>query len=154
MTMDERWCERTPEAMLESFHWYRGEGFRLIVDDLVAIPPGPVLVEGLRLLPALVQPVAAAGQAVWLLPTAQFRRAAFERRGSLWDIPNRTRDRERALANLLERDRLFTEWLRRTIAQLGLPAIDAGTSMTVEALLTEVRRALGTRPPGSSVTVH
>jgi hypothetical protein len=153
MTMDGRWCERTPEAMLDSFQWYRGEGFRLIVDDLVAMPPGPVLVEGLRLLPELVQPLATPGRAVWLLPTPQFRRAAFERRGSLWEIPTKTRNPERALANLLERDRLFTEQLQRAVAQLGLPAIDVDTTMTVEAVLTEVRRALGVRPPGSSAPV-
>lgn len=31
MDMDERWLNRTPETMLETFHWFRGEGFGLIV---------------------------------------------------------------------------------------------------------------------------
>ena len=35
MDMDERWVNRSPETMLETFHWFRGEGFGLIVDDLV-----------------------------------------------------------------------------------------------------------------------
>jgi hypothetical protein len=26
MNMDERWVNRPPEAMLETFHWFRGEG--------------------------------------------------------------------------------------------------------------------------------
>ena len=27
MDMDERWVNRSPKAMLETFHWFRGEGF-------------------------------------------------------------------------------------------------------------------------------
>src|ERR1700759_967583 len=52
MSMDERWVNRSPAEMLETFHWFRGEGFGLIVDDLRALPYGvPVVVEGFRLLP-------------------------------------------------------------------------------------------------------
>ena len=36
MDMDERWVNRSPETMLETFHWFRGEGFGLIVEELVA----------------------------------------------------------------------------------------------------------------------
>src|SRR5260370_41709548 len=32
MDMDERWLDRPPEIMLETFHWFRGEGFGLIVE--------------------------------------------------------------------------------------------------------------------------
>ena len=27
MDMDERWVNRSPKTMLETFHWFRGEGF-------------------------------------------------------------------------------------------------------------------------------
>jgi|GEM_PF-1905720 len=27
MDMDERWVNQSPQAMLETFHWFRGEGF-------------------------------------------------------------------------------------------------------------------------------
>src|SRR5439155_6277509 len=40
MDMDERWVSRPPETMLETFHWFRGEGFGLIVEDLLRLPPG------------------------------------------------------------------------------------------------------------------
>jgi hypothetical protein len=88
MTMDERWVDRSPEEMLDSFHWYRGEGFDLIVDDLLHMPPTPpVIVEGFRLLPRLVAPLLTdVRRAVWLLPTPAFRRAAIEARGTTWDI--------------------------------------------------------------------
>jgi len=29
MDMDERWVNRSPKAMLETFHWFRGEGFSM-----------------------------------------------------------------------------------------------------------------------------
>lgn len=67
MDMDTRWLTRSPETMLETFHWYRGEGFDLIVEDLLRLPgDSPVIVEGFRLLPHLVKPLLTVpGQAVW-----------------------------------------------------------------------------------------
>ena len=62
MSMDERWVDRSPEAMLDSFHWYRGEAFDLIVEDLLALPPEPVIAEGFRLLPASRGPAGGARQ--------------------------------------------------------------------------------------------
>ena len=115
MDMDQRWLSRSPKTMQETFHWFRGEGFGLIIDDLLRFPAGPaVIAEGFRLLPGLVAPLLGTpGRAVWLLPTPEFRRRAFSSRGSLWDIAGRTADPLRALSNLLERARLFTERLRR-----------------------------------------
>jgi hypothetical protein len=40
MTMDERWVKRTPEEMLDTFHGFHGEGFGLVLEDL--------LVDGVR----------------------------------------------------------------------------------------------------------
>ena len=42
MDMDQRWVHRSPPTMLETFHWYRGEGFGLIVEDLLRGRPGRV----------------------------------------------------------------------------------------------------------------
>jgi hypothetical protein len=125
MDMDERWLTQTPETMLETFHWFRGEGFQLILEDLLGLPTEPpVIAEGFRLLPRLVKPLLAIpSRAVWLLPTPELRYAAFERRGSLWRIAERTTDPPHALQNLLERDRLFTERLREETRRLGLRAL-------------------------------
>src|SRR4051812_39934727 len=113
MDMDQRWANRSPETMLETFHWFRGEGFGLIVEDLVGLPKEPgVIVEGFRLLPHLVKPLLSIpGRAVWLLPTPEFRRTAIASRGSTWAIAGKTSNPEKALRNLLERDRMFTERL-------------------------------------------
>src|SRR5258705_115728 len=58
MDMDERWVTRSPKTMLETFHWFRGEGFDLIVEDLLRLATDPcVVVEGFRALPLLVKPL-------------------------------------------------------------------------------------------------
>jgi 2-phosphoglycerate kinase len=145
MDMDERWVNRSPEVMLETFHWFRGEGFGLIVDDLLRLPGEPyVIAEGFRLLPRLVKPLLAVpGHAVWLLPTPDFRRAAFGNRGSLWEIARKTSDPELALRNLLERDRMFTERLYEEAKRLELRVIEVDTTMTEDELAERVTEAFG-----------
>jgi hypothetical protein len=103
-----------------------------------------VIAEGFRLLPHLVQPLLARpGHAVWLCPTPGFRRAAFGSRGSLREIAGRTSDPEKALRNLLERDRMFTERVREEAAGLGLRVIDVDVTMTEDDLAGQVARAFG-----------
>src|SRR4030095_1803681 len=54
MDMDERWVNRSSETMLDTFHWFHGEGFNTIIEDLLTLPREPaVVVEGFRLLPRL-----------------------------------------------------------------------------------------------------
>jgi len=145
MGMDERWLDRTPERMLETFHWFRGEGFDLIVDDLLELQTDTgVVAEGFRLLPHCVQPLLAEpNRAIWLLPTPTFRWAALEHRGTTWDIPRTTTDPERALRNLLERDRMFTERLAEETNRLGLPTIEVDVGLGEDQLVEQVREALG-----------
>jgi len=146
MDMDERWVNRTPKTMLETFHWFRGEGFELIVEDLLRLPrETPVIVEGFRLLPHLVKPLlSVTSRAVWLLPTSEFREAVVANRGgSAWSFLARTSDPERALRNLLERDRMFTDILRDETARLNLPAIEVDTSTTEDDLTRQVTDLFG-----------
>lgn len=144
MDMDERWVSRSPTTMLETFHWYRGEGFNLIVDDLLHLSQEPgVIAEGFRLLPHLVKPLlATSGHAVWLLPTPDFRRAAFESRGTLWGIAGRTSDPQTALHNLLERDQMFTERLYEEAEHLDLCVIDVDTTTSEDELTRRVADTL------------
>lgn len=146
MDMDERWVNRPPKTLLETFHWFQGEGFNLIIEDLLCFSREPgVIVEGFRLLPRLVQPLLSVStRAVWLLPTPAFREAVVKSRGgSAWGFLARTTDPERALRNLLERDRMFTEILREETARLELPAIEVDTTMTEDELVRRVTEAFG-----------
>jgi 2-phosphoglycerate kinase len=145
MDMDGRWANRTPEVMFQTFHWFAGEGFELIVEDLLALPEdSPIVVEGFRLLPRLVAPLLGhAHQAVWLVPTPEFRRAAFDSRGSTWEIPRKTSNPEQALSNLLARDQLFTNEVAREATALQLPVIEVNGAVSVDDLTTCVAHQLG-----------
>jgi 2-phosphoglycerate kinase len=145
MDMDERWVNRSPQVMLETFHWFHGEGFQLIVDDLLRMSAesGPIA-EGFRLLPQLVMPLLAESRhAVWLLPTPEFRQAAFVSRGTAWNIPSQTGHPQRAWRNLLERDRMFTDRLAQETKRLGLPVIEIDIAMSEDELAAEVAHAFG-----------
>jgi hypothetical protein len=151
MDMDERWVKRSPETMLETFHWFRGEGFGLIVEDLLRLPPEPrVVVEGFRLLPHLVKPLLAGpGHAVWLLPTPDFRQAAIHSRatpgeGFIW----KTSDPEKAARNIAERDEMFRKRLVEETKRLELPAIEVDSTMTEDDLDGQVTEAFGAAAGG------
>jgi 2-phosphoglycerate kinase len=147
MSMDERWADRSPQIMLETFHWFRGEGFDLIVEDLLKFRPYEgVIVEGFRLLPQLVKPLLHhPHQGVWLIPTPEFRLAAFESRGSLWSIAEKTSNPERALSNLLERDRLFTAYLQEMAEKAGVPVINVDRPLAESVLESRVATQFGLR---------
>lgn len=138
MDMDERWVHRSAEEMLETFHWFRGEGFDMIVEDLLALPQETgVIVEGFRLLPHFVKPLLAErDHAVWLLPTPGFRRAVLDAREPMFLA--RTSDPQRGLRNLLERDAMFTDRLRQETTRLGLRAIAVDETLTEDDLAARV----------------
>jgi hypothetical protein len=149
MGMDERWLTRSPETMLETFHWFRGEGFDLILEDLLRFPAGTrVIAEGFRLLPHLVRPlVDDVNHAIWLLPTPAFRDVALEGRGSLWEIPDKTSDPARARLNLIERDRMFTERLTTDAERLGCRTLVLDIGTTHEDVVNQVTRWFGLGTP-------
>jgi hypothetical protein len=144
MTMDERWVKRTPEEMFRTFHGFHGEGFGLILEDLLDLPTDvPLLVEGYQLLPRLVAPLLSRPyQAAWLIPTPEWRRTALELRGSLWSIAGRTSAPETALANLLARDALYAEEVARQAAALQLPIIKVNGGVTLDELVERIAHCL------------
>ena len=133
--------------MFRTFHGFHGEGFGLILEDLLDLPTDvPVLVEGYKLLPRLVAPLLSQpDQAVWLIPTPSFRHTAFSQRGSLWSIAGRTSDPEAALANFLARDALYTEEVKRQAVALQLTIIKVNGSASVDKLAKRVAQCLGIR---------
>ena len=146
MDLDQRWVNRSPKEMLKTFHWFRGEGFNMIVEDILRLPKEPcVIVEGFRLLPHIVEPLLAErGHAVWLIPTPEFRQAVVDSRGGpQWDFLARTGDPERALRNLLERDAMFTDHLYKEAHLLRLNTLKVDPAMTEDDLAGRVVEALG-----------
>jgi 2-phosphoglycerate kinase len=152
MDVDERWVNRPARVMFETFHGFHGECFDLVVADLLALPTDPpILVEGFTLLPRLVMPlITRPTQAVWLLPTPEFRRAAFDSRGTTWTIPRKASDPVRALENLLERDEMFTQELRSQAPALGAQVIEVGVGIRAEQLAQSVADALALKLLGGA----
>jgi 2-phosphoglycerate kinase len=146
MDMDQRWLNRSPAEMLETFHWFRGEGFSMIVEDVLRLPGKPaVIVEGFRLLPHLVKPLLAVrNQAVWLVPAPELRHAVVARRGGpRREFLGKTSDPERAYRNLLQRDAMFTQRLYEEARRLELNTIEVDGTMTVDGLAEHVAERLG-----------
>lgn len=140
MSMDERWVLRDAASMYQSFPWFWGEGFDLLVEDLRSLASGGVVIaEGFRLLPHLVRPhLSDPRHALWLLPTPEFRRAAFAARDRSQAFWLRTTDPDRALQNMLERDELFSHAVADEAAsnRLSTLLIDGARSVdeTADAL--------------------
>lgn len=145
MDMDERWVSRSPSEMLRTFHGFQGEGFEMIVEDLLSLPASPpILVEGFRLLPRLVAPLLSGPrQAVWLIPRGSFRRTALLARGTTSLMLAPTSDPGRAFENLLARDQLFTVELAREAKALGLATIPVDGDAGIDEMSDRVRTALG-----------
>ncbi len=132
--------------MLETFHWFRGEAFDLIIDDLLQISTDTgVIVEGFRLLPSLVKPLLlASNRAIWLLPSAEFRESVVEQRGEFRSgFLAKTSNPERALENLLNRDRMFTDRLRYQIKDLELSSIEVNPAIDTADVTRAVAEMLG-----------
>lgn len=144
MDIDKRWVNRSPKVMLETFHWFRGEGFDMIVEDLANLPQQPAVVaDGFRLLPRLVKPLLAEShRALWLIPTPEFRETVIQRRGgSQWGFLARTSDPQRALRNLLQRDAMFTQRLEQETRRLGLTTIAVTPNITEDEMAARVADA-------------
>lgn len=146
MDVEERWSTRPPTTMLETFPWFQGECFTMIVEDLLRFPrESGVVVEGFRLLPRLVEPLLSVpAHGVWLLPTHDFRQAVIgSRAGSASWFLARTTDPGRSLRNLLERDRMFTDILHEESSRLQVPAIEIDGTMAEDDLVRRVTEAFG-----------
>lgn len=146
MDMDERWVSRTPREMLETFPWFHGEGFDRLVHDLRGLATrGPIVAEGFRLLPRLVAPILAdRRRAVWLLPTPDFRERVFgDRLRSGRHFVDRTSDPKRALANLADRDHLFTEVVRAEAKALDLTSMVVDGSRGIDDVTADLAQRFG-----------
>ena len=148
MGMDDRWLRRDAATMLRTFPWYAGERFDLVVADLRASAASPTLVEGFRLLPHLVHPLLdEPWHAVWLIPTPEFRRAAFAGRAPEQQFWLRTSDPAGALQRLLDRDRMFTEVIERQAVERGLRVIHVDGGRSPSELAADVAGWFRLAPP-------
>lgn len=140
----ELWLARPPEAMARDTIASWSQRVALAVEDLLAMPPAPPIVaEGPGFFPEAIAPLLGdPRRAVWLVPSEEFQRASAIRR----DKPGArhlTADPALAQENLIRRDLLMGEHIRRQAAALGLAtfAVDGRLGLQALAALVEARFA-------------
>ncbi len=146
LTMDQRWALRPVEEMAEQVIAMWTERFRLVIDDLRAMPAtSPIVAEGPGLFPDCVQPVIAdANRAIWLVPTPAFcRHVRLERDAGSF---KETRDPARAMDNLIERDILLAAYVKRRAADLGLGVLEVDGATPITEMFAIIERRLGILP--------
>jgi hypothetical protein len=140
---EERWLGSTPEQMARDTLACWMERCQMALDDLRALPGSPPIVaEGPGFFPDCLAPLLSdPRQAVWLVPAEAFKRASVARRDKLSTVP--LSDHARAVENLIERDLLLAEHVRRRADALGLDVIEIDGSRSLEELaaLLEARFA-------------
>jgi hypothetical protein len=132
---EERWVATSPDALFRTILATNDERFPMILDDLRAMPKGPmILVEGPRLFPKLVSPVLTSHhQAVWLIPTEEFTQVSIAKR----DKPQgrfQSSDPERYRQNFLGRERLLRDYIREEVAAHHLARIAVDGTRSVDAV--------------------
>jgi hypothetical protein len=142
-SMDERWVHREPVELTERSWQTFSDRFPLVVEDLTTLsfPAGMrVIAEGFGLTPALLDPVLQRRtQAIWLLPTDEFKLASMQRRGK-GQFGGLVSDTERATRNLRERDRLLAERIRRDAEARQFAVIEVDGTEPIEAIAGRVAR--------------
>jgi hypothetical protein len=146
LSQDERWLEPPPEELVDRFVANAEERLPLILEDLDALPElAGVVAEGPFLLPSLIAPLVADGQALFLVPDEGRQRATLAARGSM----SLTSDPERARANLTRRNMLLAGRIRDEAEACGLSVLEVDRPLegmieragaTLEPALSELPR--------------
>jgi hypothetical protein len=140
---EELWLRPPATQARELLLFYEDE-LTMVMEDLRRLP-GPLLAEGVGLLPARVAAaLSAPHQACWLIATPGFRRRHGPRRGAwLPEVLGRCSDPARAIAGWMARDDEVARQLAAQAAALSLPCrvVDgaAGEAETVAALARHFR---------------
>jgi len=146
LSMDERWVDATPAQMLDWFVSTSRHRFRLVLEDLRALPDSPAaVVEGPQLFPTSVAAVLRSpDQALFLLPDVDRQREHLLARGPIL----RTSDGLRARANATERDLMITRRFTYEAADLQLCVlrVDAPLDEMIERAVDHFRPVIERAP--------
>lgn len=151
-SMDERWVQPSPEELLARSIAAWGEGFPLVLEDLVALPRSrSIVADGPGAFPWCVAPVIGSPrQAIFLVPTADVRDRVAERR-SLGGarFGDDTSDPERARPNIRIRDQLLGQRIAESCRELGLRCVLVDGSLDLDATLELVEEHLRPHLPAT-----
>ncbi|MBB6733830.1 hypothetical protein [Cohnella zeiphila] len=138
-SVEEKWVHPSPEALFRDILATNDERFPMICEDLRAMPARPpILAEGPRLFPKLVQPLLAdVRQAIWLLPTEEFALQSAAKR----DKPQGrfgSGDPERFRSNFFGREALLRDYIRQEVISRKLPYIEVDGSKSADEVAERV----------------
>jgi hypothetical protein len=137
----EQWLWRSPAEQAAEFERSAKGRMGLVLEQLGTLPAAPgIVVEGPQVLPDALPRDAAA---VFLTATPDFQRAQLIGRPITG-----TPDPRRALANRIEKDRLFAARVAGRAAALGFATIRIDGTRPPEAIVAEIEQLLGAPPPG------
>lgn len=138
-SLDERWVYPEVQEILETTLRSLRDRFPLVIDDLLAFPTERhVVAEGFGLLPEYVVPLLRSrSQALWLVPTDEFKRASMLRRNKP-SFAARTTNPERARANLLARDMLLEAYIREQVRQCAGTLYEVDGARSIEDVVAVV----------------
>lgn len=133
MTPDEMWVDPDPEAMAQGIitGWARRAEFA--IEDIMALPKTPLMIaEGPGFFPEVVEPLLSnPRQAIWFVPAPAFKRKIAIQRGKP-SVRLQTRDPERATENMIGRDLLVAEHVRREAMKRGLRLVEIDGTLTID----------------------
>jgi shikimate kinase len=120
-SLDRNWVEPEPEDLVRRALTAFRDRFPLVIEDLVATPEdSKIIAEGFGLTPELVAPLLLSKQqAIWLIPTEEFKRASVERRNKP-SFKDKVTDPDRATKNIITRDLKLADIIRKQAESLDL----------------------------------
>lgn len=148
MSVEQRWLERSVEELAQETieSWTRN--FRLVIEDLLALPKENFIVAEGNFFPECVVPyLSSPHQAIWLVPTNSFcdqarrrKRAELTRRQQRHGVYNEGSDPERRLRNIIERDCLLARYVKQQAEEQHLPLYEVDGSRSSEEMTELVER--------------
>jgi len=140
-SLDERWVRPEPEELVQWHIQAFRDRFPLVIKDLLDLPREPMIVaEGFGLTPELLSPVLSSKrQAIWLVPTGEFKWASMKRRKKP-SFRDQVSNPERATRNVFTRDMLLAECVRAQAQSRGLTVYKVDGSRSVEEMATLIEQ--------------
>jgi hypothetical protein len=148
MSMDQRWVERSVEALVQEAITSWSRHFHLVLEDLLALPKNNVIVAEGNFFPACVAPyLSSPHQAIWLVPTDSFceqgrrqRWAEQARRKLQHGIYDEGSDPEKRRRHIIAHDCQLARYVRQQAEELHLPIYEVDGSRSREEMTELVER--------------
>jgi hypothetical protein len=141
----ELWAPPVEDRVRDLIAFYEDE-FALVLEDLRELT-GPVIAEGVGLLPARVAAVLAdRRRACWLIATPGFRRHCYPRRAAMAELLGSSTDPRAAFETWMARDDEVARRLEAEAAAHALPILPVNGTLSEAETVAALAHRLGLQP--------